>query len=126
MSSPHFDGVRPWEARVHLYPEHVSKGSRKSILIGSVAHVIKSTETDCLLSRKVDPCGPMTLDNLSLHYNLMDSWDLTVFFLVPLLVELAGVPAVHALVRCQAAIKVMWPKITNMFNHSFVLTPLGW
>ena len=68
----------------------------------------------------------MTLDNLSLHYNLMDSWDLTVFFLVPLLVELAGVPAVHALVRCQAAIKVMRPNITNMFNHSFVLTPLGW
>ena len=53
----------------------------------------------------------MTLDNLSLHYNLMDSWDLTVFFLVPLLVELAGVPAVHALVRCQAAIKVMLPRL---------------
>ena len=68
------------------------------------------------MSRKVDPCGPMTLDNLSLHYNLMDSWDLTVFFLVPLLVELAGVPAVHALVRCQAAIKVNLPKITNVFN----------
>ena len=51
--------------------------------------------------RKLDPSGPMVLDNLNLLYSLDSSRDLEVFFLIPVLVELCSVPAVLAILTTQ-------------------------
>ena len=51
--------------------------------------------------RKLDPRGPMVLDNLTLLHSLDSSRDLEVFFLIPVLVELCSVPAVLAILTAQ-------------------------
>jgi len=88
--------------------------------------------------RKTDPEGPFSLPNLTTLYSLESSRDLEVFFLVPLLVELASVPAVKAILTLQALSSlcpVPWPLLPPLLasisravgemRHQLALLPTG-
>ena len=66
--------------------------------------IVHSTVSLCNW-KKLDPCGPMILDNLKLLYSLDSSRDLETFFLIPLLVELNSVPAVVAIMSIQKSLE---------------------
>jgi len=62
--------------------------------------------------RKIDPSGPFELSNLTTIFSLDTTRDLEAFFMVPLLVELASLPAVKAILTAQELASqspVPWP-----------------
>ena len=83
-----------------LPPQLAVPWCKVSDMLGLPPILVYSTISLCNW-RKLDPRGPMVLENLTLLHSLDSSRDLEVFFLIPVLVELCSVPAVLAILTAQ-------------------------